>query len=357
MAKGTLIAVMNSATVPLDEFDDWYDNEHVPERQRVPGFLVCQRWIGIEDDKVSLATYDLESVDVLKSPAYLAVGGENLSPWSKRVTSRVGRVMRFEGTQILPGDQLPPEGAEGLLLNAMNIAPDLEAEFNEWYDKEHIPALAAVPGVLGARRFRGSSGNRKYVALYHLATPAVQESAEWKVARQSDWTSRLQPHFRDHLRLVCRRYVRGTRQVAPGTTAASTRPPGWQQEHARRYLASGGRDGHIWEGVSTLLLTTTGRRSGEPRTTPLIYGRDGERYLVVASRGGAPTHPSWYQNLVARPEVQVQVMAERFKARARTASAAEKAALWKTMTAIWPAYAEYQGRTTREIPVVIIERI
>ena len=94
----------------------------------------------------------------------------------------------------------------------MNIAPELEAEFNEWYDKEHIPALAAVPGVLCAPPLpRPPSGNRKYVALYHLATPEVQESAEWKEARQSDWTSRLQPHFRDHLRLVCRRYVRGTR--------------------------------------------------------------------------------------------------------------------------------------------------
>jgi hypothetical protein len=89
----------------------------------------------------------------------------------------------------------------------MNIAPELEAEFNEWYDKEHIPALAAVPGVLCARRFRGTSGNRKYVALYHLTSPDVVESAEWKQARQSDWTSRLQPNFRDHLRLVLRRYV------------------------------------------------------------------------------------------------------------------------------------------------------
>ena len=212
MAKGTLIAVMQMARVPTDEFDDWYDTEHIPERQRVPGFLVCQRWIGAEDDKFSVATYDLEHVDVLKSAPYRAIGGENLSPWSKRVTSRVDLLMRYEGEQILPGDQLPPAGAEGLLLNAMNIAPEREAEFNEWYDKEHIPALAAVPGVLGARRFRGRSGNRKYVALYHLASPAVQESAEWKAARQSDWTSRLQPHFRDHLRLVCRRYVRGGRR-------------------------------------------------------------------------------------------------------------------------------------------------
>jgi hypothetical protein len=208
MPKGTLIAAMNIGRAAEDEFQDWYDTEHLPERQRVPGFLACERWIGVDDRRISLATYDLESVTVLQSPGYLAIGGENLSPWSKRVTSQVDRLMRFEGDQILPGEQLPPAKAGGLLLNAMNIAPELETEFNEWYDKEHIPALAAVPGVLAARRFRGT-GNRKYVALYHLATPAVQESAEWKQARQSEWTSRLQPHFRDHLRLVTRRYVRG----------------------------------------------------------------------------------------------------------------------------------------------------
>jgi hypothetical protein len=208
MPKGTLIAAMNIGRAAEDEFQDWYDTEHLPERQRVPGFLVCERWIGADDRRISLATYDLESVTVLQSPGYLAIGGENLSPWSKRVTSQVERLMRFEGDQILPGDQLPPTKAGGLLLNAMNIASELEAEFNEWYDKEHIPALAAVAGVLAARRFRGT-GNRKYVALYHLATPEVVESAEWKQARRSEWTSRLQPHFRDHLRLVTRRYVRG----------------------------------------------------------------------------------------------------------------------------------------------------
>jgi hypothetical protein len=209
MARGVLIAAMNIGHAAEDEFHDWYDTEHLPERQRVPGFLVCERWIGATDRTVSVATYDLDTVAVLRSPAYLAIGGENLSPWSKRVTARVDRLMRFEGDQVLPGDQLAPSGAGGLLLNAMNIAPEFEAEFNEWYDKEHIPALSAVPGVLCARRFRGTSGNRRYVALYHLTDPAVQESAEWKAARASDWTSRLQPHFRDHLRLVCQRYVRG----------------------------------------------------------------------------------------------------------------------------------------------------
>lgn len=142
------------------------------------------------------------------------------------------------------------------------------------------------------------------------------------------------------------------------TSENRTRPPlpGWIADHLRRYLESDGADGHLWNGVPTLLLTTTGRHSGESLMIPLIYGRDGDRYLVVASRGGAPRHPAWYLNLVAHPEVTVQVRAERFEARARTATPAEKPALWKLMTAIWPAYNDYQGRTSREIPVVIIER-
>ncbi len=134
------------------------------------------------------------------------------------------------------------------------------------------------------------------------------------------------------------------------------RPPGWQIEHRDRYLATNGEDGHIWEGLPTLLLTTTGRRTGKQYTTPLIYGRDGDRYLVVASRGGAPEHPQWYRNLLVQPGVQVQVKADRFRARARPASAAEKPALWQRMVALYPPYAEYQTRTTREIPVVILER-
>src|SRR5262245_42911525 len=118
MAKGTLIAAMNIGNAAEDEFHDWYDTEHLPERQRVPGFLVCHRWLGAADPRVSVATYDLESVAVLRSPGYQAIGGANLPPWSKRVTARVERLMRFEGDQILPGDRLPPEEAGGLLLNA-----------------------------------------------------------------------------------------------------------------------------------------------------------------------------------------------------------------------------------------------
>jgi deazaflavin-dependent oxidoreductase (nitroreductase family) len=150
--------------------------------------------------------------------------------------------------------------------------------------------------------------------------------------------------------------------------------PEWQWEHLRRYLETNGEDGHLWksdsygrrapsttntpqeEDVPTLLLTTKGRRSGQAYTTALFYGTDGGRYLLVASNGGAPGHPDWYRNLVDEPNVEVQVKDKKFAATARTAIADEKPALWQKMVAVWPAYDEYQSRTEREIPLVIIER-
>ncbi|MEA2404440.1 MAG: hypothetical protein QOE08_1087 [Thermoleophilaceae bacterium] len=129
------------------------------------------------------------------------------------------------------------------------------------------------------------------------------------------------------------------------------------QEHVDRYRATDGEEGHDWkEGSSTLLLTTIGNKSGEQRTTPLIYGRSGDDYLVVASKGGADEPPAWFVNLEADPDVEVQVKGDRFKARARTATAEEKPEMWKTMTAEWPHYDQYQEKTDREIPVVVLER-
>jgi deazaflavin-dependent oxidoreductase (nitroreductase family) len=128
------------------------------------------------------------------------------------------------------------------------------------------------------------------------------------------------------------------------------------REHVRRYVETGGREGHEWNGVPTLVLTTTGRKSGRRHSTPLIYGRHGDDYLVVASRGGADDPPAWYLNLRANPEVEVQVLADKFPARARAATADEKPALWRKMTGIWPDYDNYQRKTERSIPVVILER-
>ena len=128
------------------------------------------------------------------------------------------------------------------------------------------------------------------------------------------------------------------------------------QEHVERYRATDGEEGHEWQGTVTLLLTTTGRKSGEERTTPLIYGTSGDDYMIVASNGGG-SPPAWYLNIQANPnDVEIQVKADRFKVRARDATPEEKPELWKTMTAEWPAYDEYQEKTDREIPVVVLER-
>ncbi len=208
MAKGILLSAMDFTDVAEDEFNDWYDLEHLPERQRVLGFRACERWIGAHNPKISVATYELDDVAVLKGPGYRAIGGENMSVWSKRVTRRVNMLMRYEGEQILPGDQVAPTGAGALLVNAMSVAPEHEHEFNEWYNTEHIPALAAVPGTLSARRYRGTGAAQRYVALYHLASSDVPDSAAWKKAAHTPWTERMRPRFRDHLRIVCRRYTR-----------------------------------------------------------------------------------------------------------------------------------------------------
>ena len=132
-------------------------------------------------------------------------------------------------------------------------------------------------------------------------------------------------------------------------------PSGWVAEHTKRYVESGGKDGHEWRpGVPTLLLTTTGRKSGVRRRTALIYGRDNDRYVVVASKGGSPEHPSWYLNLAANPDVEIQVMDDVVQARAETAEGAERTRLWAIMRGTWPAYDDYQTKTDREIPVVIL---
>ena len=194
MSSGLLIAGFDFAGAHSDEFHDWYDLEHLPERTRVPGFKSCTRWIGEENAYSSIATYELDSVGVLDSDAYRAIAYDNLSPWSKRVTSMCQRLVRFEGSQITPGDPSAPANAGALLLNAMNVAAEGEDEFNAWYDEEHIPALAGVPGTLAARRFRSADGRastHKYIAMYHISSPEVSKSDAWREAVETPWTARV----------------------------------------------------------------------------------------------------------------------------------------------------------------------
>jgi hypothetical protein len=210
MPKGLLFASFDYSPAQADEFNDWYDLEHVPERLRVPGFLNAQRWIGEENPKIAVATYDLESHAVMNSPPYQAIGGANSSVWTRRITAIAKRILRFEGTQLLPGDAVGPAEANALLVASMNVDPAAEAEFNEWYNAEHLPQLGAVPGVLTARRFQaaGPGIEKKYLALYHLASPDVSRSDAWSKAAGTPWTHKMRPHFRDMLMLRCVKYTR-----------------------------------------------------------------------------------------------------------------------------------------------------
>ncbi len=141
--------------------------------------------------------------------------------------------------------------------------------------------------------------------------------------------------------------------------------PDWIRDHLKRYIESDGEDGHLWDAslgggsgmVPTLILTTVGRKSGNPLPLPLIYGEVEAGHAVIASKGGAPAHPAWYLNLAANPDVKVQLKADKFRAFARVAEGAERARIWKQMAAIYPPYDDYQVRAgEREIPVVVLER-
>lgn len=135
-------------------------------------------------------------------------------------------------------------------------------------------------------------------------------------------------------------------------------PIGWVADHIQRYVATNGEDGHIWRGAPCLLLTTMGRKSGAQRRTALIYGRFDDDYVIVASKGGYPTDPLWYVNILASPDVRVQVAAHVFQATAITipeGSGYDRA--WQVMVDIWPDYAVYQTKTTRRIPLVRLRAV
>ena len=127
-------------------------------------------------------------------------------------------------------------------------------------------------------------------------------------------------------------------------------------EHVRVYRETDGERGYHWRGTNILLLNAKGRVSGQPRTMPLIHRTDGDRWVLVASKGGASANPSWYENLRANPDVTIQVKGEEIPVRASTAEGQERDRLWSLMTEVWPAYDKYQARTDREIPVVVLSR-
>ena len=208
---GILVSCFDFSPVAEDEFHDWYDTEHIPERERVPGFRRCRRWLAVDREQVSAATYDLESVDVLRSPEYLAIGYQNNSPWTKRVGWRCVSLLRFEG-ELVAGSESPGGGDAGyLLVCAMDVEPAREDEVAARFRDEHVPAAAAVPAIHDARLFRATASARTHVVLYRLHARPV-DAGGWKPFVQQQWVSSTLAAAREPLTLLFQRYVREAAQ-------------------------------------------------------------------------------------------------------------------------------------------------
>ena len=205
---GLLVAAFDISDCPEDEFNDWYDTEHVPDREKVPGFLTLERWVAVDQPKAVLAIYDLQSTDVLQTPPYLAIGYRNPSPWTRRLMPMCKRLTRFVGDQIAPGNVIAPRSAGGLLFMGFNLEPGAEEDYARWMDEEHLPNLSKVPGVLSARRFVATEGLHKYIAVYHMTGPEVCSSPQWLQARETPWTNPIPPCTLDPMRNTCRPYPR-----------------------------------------------------------------------------------------------------------------------------------------------------
>lgn len=214
MALGLLGGGFDSSRAAQDEFDEWYDTEHIPERVRIPGFINAVRWVGVENPRLSLAIYDLESLDVLRKPEYRAVSPENFSPWARRILVRhCERLCRFNCVQAVPGNCVAPEEGSGLFVLAANADTQNEEAFARWLEGDQLARAAALPGVLCARAFRtpadapGSSSHR-YVATFHTQTPAVCDSQAWRALWESESAQSMLRNAKDVLRIELRRYIK-----------------------------------------------------------------------------------------------------------------------------------------------------
>ncbi len=194
--SGLLVTMTEPPPEMEEEFNAWYDTEHLPERLSIPGFLSAKRWVARDlnpGEGRYLATYELENPDVLNTPEYLAHVGDHLSPWSKRCLGKAVLFRRWACEAIAPGKPRPSKPGRFLFVAIGDTPEEHEAEFNQWYDQEHIPLLSAVPGVISARRFKDPAGNPRYLALYELAEPSVPDRKEWQAALRTPWFERLEP--------------------------------------------------------------------------------------------------------------------------------------------------------------------
>lgn len=215
--KGLLLTMTEVLPEHEEEFNAWYDDEHLSERLAIPGFISAQRWTadGRSDLAIAperrlgryLATYELERPEVLDSPEYLKRFRDGPTPWTKRSLGRAIVFRRWACEQINPGDALPPAGARALFLACGEVPAAHETEFNCWYDEEHVPMLRRVEGVLAARRFRARAGTPRYIALYDLADERAPGSPGWRAAIETPWSRRIDELTKD-CEWILRTYTR-----------------------------------------------------------------------------------------------------------------------------------------------------
>lgn len=193
---GLLQAMMNVPEQYEEEFNAWYDTEHVPQRRRAPGFLAARRWVAHRADFKYLAHYDLDSPAAVETEVYRQMSGKFNTPWTKRIGRLVSQSQRTIYEQIFPGQAPALPDSAALLLVGIDPDPAIEADFNAWYDEEHVPLLLKVPGFRQARRFRVVDGGPKYLAVYDLAgREALHPSPELQAARSTPWYQKRVPHL------------------------------------------------------------------------------------------------------------------------------------------------------------------
>jgi hypothetical protein len=192
-----LLAVWTDIPAHIEaDFNRWYDEEHLPERAAIPGFLSARRYISMQGTPKYVALYDTVDAQVLQSETYLKVLN-NATAWTQRIRPHFQNFVRNEYELMLTLGTIPEKASPYVLLVRMAIPPEHEAEFNDWYNTDHVPALTSVPGVYGARRYRATAGSPMYLAMYELAHADVRTSAAWRKAADSPWTLRMRRLYRD----------------------------------------------------------------------------------------------------------------------------------------------------------------
>ncbi|HXH09157.1 MAG TPA: hypothetical protein VNP04_05245 [Alphaproteobacteria bacterium] len=195
-AHGLLAVWTDIPAAVEDDFNRWYNEEHMAERLAIPGFLTARRYVSLEGTPKYIALYDTVDAQVLQSDAYLKVSN-NPTPWTQRVRPHFSNFIRNEYELILTLGTIPVPTAPYIMMARLETAPEYDAEFNDWYNTDHLPALTSVPGVYGARRYRAIVGFPKYLAIYELANGDVPKSDAWKKAADSPWTQKMRPRYRN----------------------------------------------------------------------------------------------------------------------------------------------------------------